>query len=41
MSKKVLMIVTNHDQITEGKTTGIWLSEFGEAYNEFKNKDMK
>ncbi|ELK47504.1 type 1 glutamine amidotransferase domain-containing protein [Halobacillus sp. ACCC02827] len=38
MSKKVLMIVTNHDQITEGKTTGIWLSEFGEAYNEFKKQ---
>ncbi|SDY20290.1 MULTISPECIES: type 1 glutamine amidotransferase domain-containing protein [Salimicrobium] len=36
MSKKVLMIVTNHDKINEDTPTGIWLSEFAEAYNEFK-----
>ncbi|AKG05453.1 glutamine amidotransferase [Salimicrobium jeotgali] len=36
MSKKVLMIVTNHDKINEETPTGIWLSEFAEAYNEFK-----
>ncbi|MCP3029404.1 type 1 glutamine amidotransferase domain-containing protein [Halobacillus sp. A5] len=36
MSKKVLMVVTNHDKINEDTPTGIWLSEFGEAYNEFK-----
>ncbi|SDJ80469.1 type 1 glutamine amidotransferase domain-containing protein [Salimicrobium halophilum] len=36
MSKKVLMIVTNHDKINEDAPTGIWLSEFAEAYNEFQ-----
>ncbi|MCP3031750.1 type 1 glutamine amidotransferase domain-containing protein [Halobacillus sp. A1] len=36
MSKKVLMVVTNHEKINEDTPTGIWLSEFGEAYNEFK-----
>ncbi|WP_079525273.1 type 1 glutamine amidotransferase domain-containing protein [Halobacillus hunanensis] len=35
MSKKILMVVTNHEKINKDKTTGIWLSEFGEAYNEF------
>lgn len=38
MSKNILMVVTNHTKITEGKTTGIWLSEFAEAYIEFKKK---
>lgn len=32
MSKKILMVVTNHSHIHEEKQTGIWLSEFGEAY---------
>lgn len=32
------MVVTNHTEITEGKTTGIWLSEFAEAYIEFTKK---
>ncbi|SIS58049.1 type 1 glutamine amidotransferase domain-containing protein [Salimicrobium flavidum] len=36
MSKKVLMVVTNHDKINEDAPTGIWLSEFAEAYNEFQ-----
>ena len=36
MSKKVLMVVTNHEKINDELSTGIWLSEFGEAYNEFK-----
>ncbi|CDQ21430.1 Putative intracellular protease/amidase [Halobacillus karajensis] len=36
MSKKVLMVVTNHEKVTDEQPTGIWLSEFGEAYNEFK-----
>ncbi|GEN54978.1 type 1 glutamine amidotransferase domain-containing protein [Halobacillus faecis] len=36
MSKKVLMVVTNHEKITDEQPTGIWLSEFGEAYNEFQ-----
>lgn len=35
MGKKVLMVVTNHEELAEGKTTGIWLSEFAEAYIEF------
>lgn len=35
MSKNVLMVLTNHKQINEDLTTGVWLSEFGEAYNEF------
>lgn len=38
LSKNILMIVTNHTEITEGKTTGIWLSEFAEAYFEFKKQ---
>ncbi|PCD07007.1 glutamine amidotransferase [Peribacillus simplex] len=38
MSKKVLIVVTNHTEIYEGKPTGIWLSEFAEAYIEFTNK---
>ncbi|MDF2683713.1 MAG: glutamine amidotransferase [Brevibacillus sp.] len=32
MSKKILMVVTNHSHIQEEKQTGIWLSEFAEAY---------
>ncbi|MDF2961030.1 MAG: NonF [Paenibacillus sp.] len=35
MSKKVLIVVTNHSTIHEGRTTGIWLSEFAEAYSGF------
>jgi hypothetical protein len=35
MSKNVLMVVTSHSHIHEGKTTGIWLSEFAEAYTRF------
>lgn len=38
MSKNILMVVTNHSEIKEGKTTGIWLSEFAEAYIEFTEK---
>ncbi|TGA98942.1 type 1 glutamine amidotransferase domain-containing protein [Sporolactobacillus shoreae] len=38
MSKNILMVVTNHTELTEGKTTGIWLSEFAEAYLEFKKR---
>ncbi|MFZ0477111.1 MAG: type 1 glutamine amidotransferase domain-containing protein, partial [Halobacillus sp.] len=33
MAKKVLMVLTNHDKITDETLTGVWLSEFGEAYN--------
>ncbi|MFD1773121.1 type 1 glutamine amidotransferase domain-containing protein [Paenibacillus rhizophilus] len=35
MAKKVLIVVTNHTEVHEGKSTGIWLSEFAEAYIEF------
>lgn len=38
MTKKVLIVVTNHTEIHEGRTTGIWLSEFAEAYLGFANK---
>ncbi|TGB02009.1 type 1 glutamine amidotransferase domain-containing protein [Halobacillus salinus] len=38
MSKKVLMVLTNHKEINEDLTTGVWLSEFGEAYNEFNKQ---
>lgn len=38
MPKKILMVVTNHTKIAEGKTTGVWLSEFAEAYSEFTKK---
>lgn len=35
MSKHILMVVTTADKMKEGHKTGIWLSEFGEAYVEF------
>ncbi|AYC28522.1 type 1 glutamine amidotransferase domain-containing protein [Paenisporosarcina cavernae] len=38
MSKKVLMVLTNHKELPNGKTTGVWLSEFGEAYLAFQKK---
>lgn len=38
MAKKILMVVTNHTDIHEGKQTGIWLSEFAEAYLGFTNE---
>ncbi|UYZ13391.1 type 1 glutamine amidotransferase domain-containing protein [Brevibacillus sp. WF146] len=38
MSKNVLMVVTSHSHIHEGKTTGIWLSEFAEAYTMFNEQ---
>mgnify|MGYP001109183589 CR=1 FL=1 len=38
MSKKILMVVTNHTELSEDKQTGIWLSEFAEAYIEFTKK---
>ncbi|MFS0556316.1 hypothetical protein [Brevibacillus sp. 179-C9.3 HS] len=39
MAKQILMLVTNHTDMQEGKKTGIWLSEFAEAYLAFENKD--
>ncbi|GAB4073713.1 hypothetical protein GCM10028778_12160 [Barrientosiimonas marina] len=38
MPKNILMVVTNHEKITEEIKSGIWLSEFAEAYNEFKEQ---
>ncbi|MDQ0088907.1 hypothetical protein J2T12_002317 [Paenibacillus anaericanus] len=32
MVKKVLIVVTNHPTIYTGRPTGIWISEFAEAY---------
>lgn len=38
MSKHILMVVTTADKMKDGHETGLWLSEFGEAYVEFGNK---
>ncbi len=38
MSRKILMVVTNHTVLSKDKQTGIWLSEFAEAYIEFTKK---
>lgn len=38
MAKKVLIVVTNHTELHAGKTTGVWLSEFAEAYTAFTKK---
>ncbi|MFC7784126.1 MULTISPECIES: type 1 glutamine amidotransferase domain-containing protein [unclassified Rossellomorea] len=35
MSKNILMVVTTADKMNEDHKTGLWLSEFGEAYVEF------
>ncbi|MBB3132278.1 putative intracellular protease/amidase [Paenibacillus rhizosphaerae] len=35
---KILMVVTNHSEIKPGKATGIWLSEFAEAYEAFERQ---
>lgn len=35
MSKHILMVVTTADKMNGGHETGLWLSEFGEAYVEF------
>jgi putative intracellular protease/amidase len=35
MSKHILMVVTTADKMNEDHATGLWLSEFGEAYVEF------
>ncbi|WP_409290806.1 type 1 glutamine amidotransferase domain-containing protein [Peribacillus sp. SCS-37] len=35
MSKHVLIIVTTADKMNDGHSTGLWLSEFGEAYVAF------
>lgn len=35
MKKHILMVVTTADKMNEDHKTGLWLSEFGEAYAEF------
>ncbi len=35
--RRVLMVVTSHDQISPEHPTGIWLSEFSEPYTLFRN----
>ena len=35
MSKHILMVVTTADKMNEDHKTGLWLSEFGEAFVEF------
>jgi putative intracellular protease/amidase len=35
LKKKMLIVVTNHAQISVERHTGIWLAEFAEAYLEF------
>ncbi|WP_100011806.1 DJ-1/PfpI family protein [Lentibacillus sediminis] len=39
-NKSVLIVVTSHDSFQGGKT-GVWLSEFAEAYYEFTKRDYK
>ncbi|PTX49620.1 putative intracellular protease/amidase [Melghirimyces profundicolus] len=38
MAKKVLFIMTNHDQVDPEHPTGVWLEEFAVPYEEFKAK---
>ncbi|MCL6633837.1 MAG: type 1 glutamine amidotransferase domain-containing protein [Alicyclobacillus herbarius] len=38
MSKRILMVVTNHTTITDDHKTGLWLEEFAVPYNVFKQK---
>ncbi|MDG4657336.1 type 1 glutamine amidotransferase domain-containing protein [Ectobacillus antri] len=38
MKKHILMVVTTADKMNEDHPTGLWLSEFGEAYVEFAKK---
>lgn len=38
MEKSILIVVTNHSDIQDGRKTGIWLAEFAEAYIEFIKK---
>ncbi|MBH0229731.1 type 1 glutamine amidotransferase domain-containing protein [Halobacillus yeomjeoni] len=37
-NKRVLMVVTNHDKITEDHKTGLWLEEYAVPYNAFKEQ---
>lgn len=35
MAKKILIVVTSHSEMKDGKTTGVWLSEFAESHKGF------
>lgn len=35
MSKRILMVVTSHDHITDDKPTGLWFEEFATPYQTF------
>jgi len=39
--KRVLMVVTSHEEISEGHKTGLWLSEFAEPYEIFKQSGVQ
>lgn len=39
--KRILMVVTSHDEIQEGHKTGIWLSEFAEPYEIFRENEVQ
>ncbi|WLR54642.1 type 1 glutamine amidotransferase domain-containing protein [Mesobacillus subterraneus] len=41
MTKRILMVVTTADKMNEGHATGLWLSEFGEAYVEFAKQSYE
>lgn len=41
MSRHILMVVTTADNMNNEHSTGLWLSEFGEAYVEFANAGHK
>ncbi len=37
-NKRVLMVVTNHTNITDEQKTGLWLEEYAAPYNAFKEQ---
>ncbi|UOB19581.1 type 1 glutamine amidotransferase domain-containing protein [Macrococcus armenti] len=41
MTKKVLMILTNHDTLNDGTPTGLWLGEAAEPYKVFERNNIE
>lgn len=41
MTKKVLMVLTNHDTLNDGTPTGLWLSEAAEPYKVFERNNIE
>ena len=41
MAKKVLFVLTSHDQLVSGKPTGFWLSEVSHPYYVFKDSNYE